>query len=56
MGRWPLAMDIVFHRKKQNSNRGNVVGMVSILAKEKCGPYKDRLLYWVNKFVFAVKE
>jgi hypothetical protein len=30
-----MAMDIVFHRKKQNSTRAKGMGVVSILAKVK---------------------
>jgi hypothetical protein len=39
-----MAMDIFFQRKKkQNSNRTKVVGVLSVLAKVKNSPCKDRL-------------
>jgi hypothetical protein len=40
MGRWPWILS--FREKKQNWNRAKVVGVLSVLAKVKNGPYKDR--------------
>jgi hypothetical protein len=36
-----MAMYIVFQRKRQNWNRAKVVGVLSVLAKVKNGPYND---------------